>query len=420
MHRTSYNGKNILMSSFFIHLKKMFGYAAYPMIFVSSFLILLNTLALLPVEAIGQSAQFFRDAVKLLFGTAIVGFSVLYSTSNAKKAVAAAFCASASNLVFYSLSGQYYSLLFLTLLAFFASLILQKLDLLYAYFVLVLSGLVFSLVFGMLYDELLGVLRVFASALKNKPSLFGVVNNFYTIAFSDRFADLFYHSDYSQSLLIDGRIYSGAADLFAASKKAPPSVTAEYLTGKYYVTVFVNAGLFFALYNKFNDKEKAAYALVSALCLLFGRFEFLFLMLMLYNPFVYFSSLLLIFVSYLLPRLLDIRIGFTDNGTLFELIAYSDKTLYFLLSGLVLSVLSYFVVLLTLSKFDIQRHKYLPRDVKKIVSALGGSKNIEKIRDDVVFVKNPNLIDILRLDCDIKENAVLLHTDETNLLKEYF
>lgn len=420
MHRTAYNGKNSLMSSLFINLKKTFGYAIYPMIFVSSFLILFNMLALLPVEEVRQSSQFFSDAVKLLFCIAFVGFSVLYSTSNAKKTVTACFCVSLSNLVFYSLTGQYYSLLFIVLLAFVSSVAMKKLDLIYAYFVMLLSGLVFALVFGMLYDELLKVLRVFAAAIKNKPALFGVINNFYTIAFSDSFADLFYHSDYSQSLLIGDKFYSGAIDIFSANKKAPSGAIADYLTGKYYVTFFVNAGLFFALYNKFNEKEKAAYILVSVLCLLFGRFEFLFLMIMLYNPFVYFSSLILVFISYLLPHFLDIRIGFENNGTLFELINYNDKIIYFILSGLVLALLSYFVVILTLSKFDIQRHKYLPRDVKRIANALGGEKNIEKIKDDVVFVKNPNLIDILRLDCDIKGNAVLLHMDETNLLKEYF
>lgn len=408
------------MSSLFINLKKIFGYAIYPLIFVSSFLIVFNMLALLPVDAIRQSSQFFYDAVKLLFCIALVGFSVLYSTNNAKKAVTASFCIALSNLVFYSLTNQYYSLLFIALLAFLSSAVMKKLDLIYAYFTLLLSGIVFALVFGMLYDHLIEVLKVFASAIKNKPALFGVINNFYTIAFSDHFANLFYHSDYSQTILVGDKYYSGAIDIFSANKKAPSGVAADYLTGKYYVTVFVNIGLFFALYNKFNGKEKAAYLLVSFLCLLFGRFDFLFLMILLYNPFVYFSSLLLVFVSYLLAHFLDIRIGFESAGSLFELINYSDKPVYFLLSGAILSLLSYFVVVVTLSKFDIQRRKYLPRDVKRVVNALGGERNIEKIKDDVVFVKNPNLIDILRLDCDIKENAVLLHIDETNLLKEYF
>lgn len=408
------------MSSLFINLKKMFGYTIYPLIFVSSFLILFNLIALLPVDAIKQSAQFFYDAVKLLFCIAVVGFSVLYSTNSAKKAVASSFCISLSNLVFYSLTGQYYSLLFVALLALLSASAMKKLDLIYAYFVLMLSGIVFALVFGLLYDKLLEVLRVFASAIKNKPSLFGVINNFYTIALSDNFANLFYHSDFSQTILVGDKYYSGAIDIFSASKKSPFGIVADYLTGKYFVTVFVNLGLFVALFNKFKEQEKTAYILVSLLCLLFGRTEFLFLMIILYNPFVYFSSLILTFISYLLPHLLDIRIGFENGGTLFELIKYSDKIIYFLLSGLVMSLMTYFAVLLTLSKFDIQRHKYLPRDVKKIVNALGGSKNIEKIKDDVVFVKNPNLIDILRLDCDIKANAVLLHIDDTNLLKEYF
>lgn len=81
---------------------------------------------------------------------------------------------------------------------------------------------------------------------------------------------------------------------------------------------------------------------------------------------------------------------------------------------------SYFISRLLIAKFDIRENRILPKPVKKIVAALGGEDNIERISNGKLYVKNPNLIDILRIDCDIHENEVTMMYDEMDMLKEYF
>ena len=72
------------------------------------------------------------------------------------------------------------------------------------------------------------------------------------------------------------------------------------------------------------------------------------------------------------------------------------------------------------SRFDIMNGRYLPKHIKALVTALGGEDNLLKIDGDTLLVKNPNLIDILKIDCEIRQNAVSLYKDELELIKEYF
>jgi hypothetical protein len=72
-----------------------------------------------------------------------------------------------------------------------------------------------------------------------------------------------------------------------------------------------------------------------------------------------------------------------------------------------------------LSKFSIDDNHF-PKKVKKLIESLGGENNIECVKNNNVYVKNPNLVDILKLDCDIHENVVNVNADELNMLKDYF
>lgn len=91
-----------------------------------------------------------------------------------------------------------------------------------------------------------------------------------------------------------------------------------------------------------------------------------------------------------------------------------------MITGFVIAVMTYFLFQIVISKFDIEKKKLLPKEVKKIVVALGGEKNIERIKMDKLYVKNPNLIDVLKLDCDINGNEITLHYGDLELIKEYF
>lgn len=412
--------QNIGMNSLFLNLKKTPYYLAYPFIFSASFLVIVNILALIPIDEFQTVKNYFALNINALFCVLAPGFITFYNCENAKKAVTSAFSVLLSDLVFYSITSEHFSLLLILVLAFACSGISQKTDLIYFYLSLLLGGITLSLVLGFMYGYLYDLLKFFAKAIQGKPTLFGVINNFYTIAFSDNFADLFYHKGYSASMLINDRLISGAVDIFESDADSPQSVVSKYLTGKYLLNIFVTIGVFFALYSKFDKNEKYSFVLISLLALIFGDVKLLSLLILVFNPFLYFCYLVLVFVCYLVPRLLDIRIGFIENGSIFELFRYGNSWFYFFLTGIVIAFLTYFAFNLTLSRFDLQTRKFLPRDVKKIVTALGGDRNIERIAKNKVYVKNPNLIDIIKLDCDIHENEITLRYDDLQLLKEYF
>ena len=118
--------------------------------------------------------------------------------------------------------------------------------------------------------------------------------------------------------------------------------------------------------------------------------------------------------------LIDIRVGYETSASLFEMIKYIDKPIYFLLIGALSSILMYFAAVLVLSKYDLENHRILPKSVRQLTKYLGGEENISSIDNGLVYVKNPNLIDILMLDCLIKENAVTLNTEDYDLIKKYY
>jgi hypothetical protein len=144
------------------------------------------------------------------------------------------------------------------------------------------------------------------------------------------------------------------------------------------------------------------------------------LFIFLYNPVLYFCYLILIAISYLIPILLDIRIGYVDNATIVELFKYANNYFYFILSGVVIALLSYFVFRLVVLKYDFQSKVIYPKEVNYIVKALGGTENIITVSRNKVIVQNPNLINILNLDCEIHENEITLLYDDLQLLKEFF
>ncbi len=408
------------MNNLMCNIKKILESISYPLIFLSSFSLIISILSLLPIDELQTVNNYFSGGINVLFCISVTAFIVFYYCDNAKKAITSAFAVTMSDLFFFSVTGEHYSFLFVIILAFFCSVLFKNVDLLYGYFALMFFGIVLALVLSMLYPYMYELLKSFCSLLKNKPGLFGVINNLYSITFSENFGDMFYHKSYSQAILVNDKLVSGAMDIFAASKENPMPIVSKYLSGKYFVNIFVSAGVFLSLYSKFKEKQKWAFVFVSLLAFAVGDVRFLSLFLLLFNPFVYICYLFLVFVCYLVSGMLDIRIGFAENGSLFELFRYGNNWIYFLLTGLVIVLLSYFAVRLVLSKFDFQKRKFLPRDVKKLVTALGGDRNIEHIKNDKLYVRNPNLINILNIDCDIHENEITLNYDDLQLLKEYY
>ena len=407
------------MSNLFLRLKNLPFYLCYAFIFSAFVLIAVNVLGLFSAEQFQTLYEDLSASCSALFAASSGALITYYVCQNSKKAIAASFCVLLFDFILFSLTEVHISFIFSVILSLLFSSVFEKSNVISAFFICALISITTSLLLGFLYEYLFELLKAFCSDLKGKGALFGTVNNFYSIMFSNNFEELFYHKEYSGAAYINGNVISGVMDIFTAQEVAGISVS-KYLSGKYFVNIFLSIGLFITLYARLDSITKGAFASAFILSVIFGDARLLALFILIYNPAMYLGYLLLIMISYLVAYLLDIRLVYFKNGSLFELFTFGEKYAYFFLSGIVLIALTYFLESIILSKFDFQSRKIIPREVKQIVNALGGEGNIERIKGEKLFVKNANLIDILRLDCDIKENLVLLNYDDLELLKKFY
>ncbi len=406
------------MNNLFLKLKNLPLFLSAAFFFTAGTLIIINLITLIPSKQISALNEGFNSAITALFAfTACVMINWM-ATKNTKKAVAAGYCVLLFDAVLFTLCAVHISFILSIVLSLLLLFFFEKYNLLPAFCISALISFSAALVIGLSYDLLFSLLKSLCDILKGRGALFGAVSNVYSLLFSENLSKLFYHKDYSGTAFVNSKVVSGVIDVFKVQKVAGLNVS-KYLSGKYFVNIFVSTGLFLLLYQKLEKEMKTAFVLCFALAFLFGDVRLLALFVLVYNPIMYFGYLLLIIVSYLTAYFLDIRIAFLKAGSLFELFKYIEKPVYFIITGLVIMVLTYFIESLILSKFDFHSKSFLPRNVKKLIDALGGRKNIEKLTDNMLYVKNPNLINILNIDCDIKGNAITLHSDELELIKEY-
>lgn len=387
---------------------------------MSALFIIGGILQLFPIYEGTKISVLWESFAPLITDASIAGFVAYYVCKNAKKSIACILNYLIFDLVFFGFSTYHYGLIFTVLIAFITAKIYKEYQLIYSFLIVLISGLLFSTAMGFLHPFITDMLRYVCNFFRDKGALFGALNNLYTILFGNELGDLFYKNDYSGAMLIGDEIKAGAFSIFGGDTDNPASAISEYLSGKYFVNIFFPVGAYICILPKLEKDEANALTLSAILSVLFGNNILFCAFLFLFNPFIYLGYMVIIFIGYYVSALLDIRAGYLQNGSIVELIKYGDKWLYFILTGIVLAVLSYFVTRLLIARLDIRSAKLLPREVKKLVAALGGEENIERIQHDKLYVKNPNLINILKIDCDIHENEVTMIFDELEMLKEYF
>lgn len=393
---------------------------ALPLIFLASFILVENLILLLPIEEGDTLYNYFSSGFSLLFCVIISGFIGYAYTKNTKKTIIISFSVSLSSMIIFALCGEYLSIIFAILISYFFSIIYKNIEIIYGFYILLAISVVFGVLIGTVYPYLYDLLKLFCNAVQNKRSLFGVINNAYTLLFTDNFEKFFYYKNYGTVVFVDKNILSGVKDIFAHTINNPGEIISKLMSGKYFVNIFVSLGVFFSLFKKLDSERNAAVAVLCFTALLTGEIKLLSIYLLLFNPILYIGYLGLIWISYFMSALLDIRIGFLRQGSIPELIKYGNNWLYFIITGIVIAVLTYFVFTIIMSKFNLSDKRFLPGNVKKLVNSLGGEKNIEKISNGKLYVYNPNLIDVLKVDCDIHENEVLLLQDDLDLLTDYF
>ena len=394
------------MDGFFDFVKRIKIFAAYPAVFAAAGLFGVHLLSLFHFV----EGNVF-DFAGMLFGVLFCAFAIYESCRSMKKAAAAVSVLLISDAVFSASVSTHFSFVFCILLTLLFWLVFSNADLLLGFLISLLSGVLLSVALVLMRDSYTELLRAFASAIKGRGATFGVLSNVMNLVFGSGFDALFYHKAYAATTLIDGRIVTGAVDIFSASD-SPMKSAAEFLGGKYFASIFIPLGVFGALYRRLNKEILFAFLFTLALSVFFGDGRLFYLLLLTVSPLLYLGSLILILISYTVCAFIDMRIGFADGGTIIELFRFMDKPVYFVFTGILVTVLSYFFTRLIAAKFHLLSSNELPRSVRRLVASLGGRRNILKLENGCVIVANPNLIDILSVDCEIHENRITLLPDD--------
>lgn len=388
----------------------------YPIAVLSFYAILVHILSLV-FPKLNIDTETFSS---LLWSAACGAFISFYEYKESAKSFAVSLSLLGANAVFYFVTEHTFGLLVSVLLTLAIVALGKNLDFEYLVITSSLLGVVIGLVFGLLDDVLQMYVKNFAYFIKGRAVLFGILNEVYTPLFGDFFSNSVYNSDCSFATLVGGKIVSGVQKIFLAKPKAPQSSVADYLTGKYFVNIFLALGTAFALFKKTYKRYFFSFLLACVLSIIFGDNTMLLVFLFFYNPLIFVAFTLVGGVGYFVASLVDIRIGFSKFASVFSLFKYGKSIGYFFLSGFILAVLMCFVVKIVVAKFDMDNQKYYPKEVRRLVKSLGGEQNIENLENGILTVTNPNLIDILKVDCEIRQNTVILIDNDYNLLKDYF
>lgn len=358
--------------------------------------------------------------ISLMFSALCTVFITLYYTNDSKLSACLCSCVVLSDILFYTLCSTYFGIGFITLYAVALALGFKKNELEYSFIGASVIAVALPVLLYLLKAPINALMSLLAATLAQKPTLFGAVNNAYSMMFDGRLGEMIYFKGYSGSYLINNEIVSGVINSFLSRPDNPPKSTSEFLTGQYYANLFLPVGIYIALFSRIKNNFILPFTLTLALSVIFGSNVLFCVLLFFYNPFIYFGYLLAVAVGYLVPRFMHLAVGFERSASIIELFKYADSRLYFILIGVVLVVMMYFICILILSKYDLASKRYYPKEVRYLINALGGERNIINIENAKLYVSNPNLINVLKVDCEIKGNEVTLIDNDLELLYDYF
>lgn len=287
-------------------------------------------------------------------------------------------------------------------------------------------SIIFSITFGILSGYLFEYFENFLMTVSQVVSgkgifsaaLFSAIDSIFTLLGVDNFRDLFFYKSYGGSQLIDGNIVTGIKDLFEAGYSG--NLISSFLSGHYYL-LFAVAGICVSMMNKLKNPQKTVLIILLVSSVLSGNLTYLFLFIFLESPFLFLSVLFVSVLSYVSAYLLKLGMGYMFNGGMIELIMNSDNYVYLLAGGVVFFTIGYF-----LFKFSYEKHGisdciniYIPTRLSSTVEALGGIENIIRFKGDKLEVRNPKLINTVKIDCEIDENIVESNNEKFIELKEY-
>ncbi len=358
------------------------------------------------------------EYLSLLFSAAFSGFYIYGKKRKADYALASVIILVSSNVFYLALSNQPLSIIAVVLLSLLIGFIYKKADFFYGSVIAFVCIFLIVFLLSEITPLLFSLTEKAALFLGERGAAFGAADCVYKLFFGNRLEELVYNTGYSKSVVINGKIVSGVKNIYSADRNN--KLVSSFLTGRYYQSIFLTLGISPIIIKRLNPEYRLAVITLSIFTVITGNTLLFELFILCYNPLLYLAYIAGVYLSFTVGDLLNINIGFDSIPLLTNLFNSFDKPVYFILSGLVIALIMYFLSRMILIKFDFQSAPYYPRKVKEMIKYLGGEDNIELIKKEKVFVKNPNLINILKLECEINQNVITLYDDDLELLKEYF
>lgn len=197
-------------------------------------------------------------------------------------------------------------------------------------FVLILF--IFIILYLNIYEDLIVYL---ANKCEKNGVTFGVLNSvFNTFGLTD-FENLIYHTSYGGAKFIDGKIATGAVDIFQLKQNCREAQM--YLCGRY-LTLFSAVGIALAI-----NKHRKEVLFITIFAFLTGNLTvYLLMLLFVFMPY-YFIFLLFSFICYFIANVAEVNAGFGINGSILELIVYRDNIIYILALGMFLCAVAYYL-----------------------------------------------------------------------------
>ena len=360
------------MNSIISTIKKAPSCLSHPVFYLSVATVVISIISLFPVDAFKNIGEEFENGLNVLFLVLCGGIIGNCVCKNSKKAATVSFCLLLADVIYFSFANYHFSLLFIVCASFLLSYFAQKFDVLPGYLSCLVICVTIGLVSGSLYYIFDSLINMTADTVSENGALFGLFDNLYLMLFGTQFRDIVLTKSYSTAQIVGGNIVSGALNVFKATAKNPTVSTSLFLSGKYFLNIFVTVGAYLAFVKKMDLREQVAFSSAALIAILFGKTELFLIYILCFNPISYFAYLAIAFVSYLTASFLDLRLGYLENGSLIELFKYSNNMLYFVIAGTVLAALTYFLFRIVITKYDFESKMILPRVTNKLVKALGG------------------------------------------------
>lgn len=348
-------------------------------------------------------------------------FFLSYSILKGKKSIKAFICTSCL-YIFYTIFSEQESLIFAILIPLFAYFCFEKFNFYLSSVLILIVSAISAALLNVIYDYYIDFIMLLSSFISNKggfsSSAFGFINTFMSAFDIKEFQKMFYFKSFGGVAVINNTVISGAVNLFK-SNIILKSVS-SFLSGRYYL-LFLLSGVYSILLTKVNGISKITLSALFVCMLLSGNVGFILLFILLENVYLFLSVCVLSSLCYLCADIVNLGVGFTLNGSVFELFAYINKPVYLFSIGIVLFSLGYFVTRYFWEKVGISSvvNVYIPKKLKESVSKLGGVSNILRINKFDIEVRNPKIVDTINFDCEVKENKIIVEKSLIDNLKEY-